>query len=103
METGRGADAAPVFGHERARNGYRPIVLHVWMELHRPGKRAKEIVGRWIPAKIVHEPAKHGVQFHPLHKANHVGVGEMMREEGAYDDVNRLVRPVRKNIVSDPV
>src|SRR6185437_12439753 len=27
----------------------------------------------------------------------------MVREEGTHDDVNRLVRPERKNIVGDPV
>ena len=31
------------------------------------------------------------VRFHPLQKANHVGFGEMVREEGADDEINRLV------------
>ena len=62
----------------------------------------QEMVGNRGAGEIVDEPAQFAVHFHPLHKANQVGLGEMVREEGTDDEVNRLVGLPAKDVACDP-
>ena len=52
----------------------------------------------WRRERVVDEPAQRGVLFHPLKKADNIRLHEMMREEGADDDVERLGGRVREYV-----
>ena len=53
--------------------------------------------------EIVNEPTKLRVPLHPLHETDHVRLAQVMSEERAYDELNRLVRGVSEYVRSYPM
>ena len=102
IETGGGAHATPIVREEGACDRDRAVVLHEAMKASKFGEDPQEMIGNRGAGEIVDEPAKLCGRFHPLHKANQVRLGEMVREEGTDNKVNRFVGVPAKNVSGDP-
>ena len=66
------------------------------------GKDSEEMERNCSAGEIVDEPADFGVVLHPLQEANDAGLSEVVGEEGADNDVNRLFRLPFKDVGRDP-
>jgi len=102
VKAGCGAHALPILGNKGASDGYGAVVLNKRVKAGKFGKDAEKMIGNRSAREIVDEPAKLGVDIHPLQEANDVRLGEMVGKERTDDEMNWLFGPPAKDVSRDP-
>lgn len=93
-EVGGGEEAVPVGGAEAAEDGDRAVVLDEGVPGGEAGGEREEGEGDRLAVEVVDEPAEAGLGLHPAEELDDFGVGEVVGEQRADDDVDGGVRGV---------